>query len=328
MARQPSLTPRSPLEPAVEAFLDHLERSGRSPRTCRAYRADLRQLGRFLHAYVREGAPSLGGLNEEIALAFADELAASGAQPNTVRRKLAAVRAFGRFLTAAGILARNPARGVSGPQPETSSRPGTDLTQIEAALSLLPEATLAGARARAMVAVLYGAGLRLGELADLNLTSIDLDEGVVHVQGRRERAVPLGTMATEAIRAYLPRRAESLIRRDIATVEAGSLFVNDRGRRLHRRSIQRIVRQSLEEGARGGELEQDAAKPAPARSPGEAGPRSLRRAFAAHLLEAGADVASVRALLGQDALPASGGGARLSVDDLRARYERAHPRAR
>ena len=161
MARQPTLTPRSPIEPAVEAFLEHLERGGRSSRTCRAYRADLRQLVRFLHAHVREGAPSLGGLDEKTVLAFADELTASGAQPSTVRRKLAAIRAFGRFLTARGILERNPARGVRGPEPVASGRPGLDLGQIEAALSLLPESTLAGARARAMVAPRFKAADRL-----------------------------------------------------------------------------------------------------------------------------------------------------------------------
>ncbi|MFC1526742.1 tyrosine-type recombinase/integrase [Candidatus Latescibacterota bacterium] len=328
-----ALTPRSPVEPAVDAFLEYLDQEGRSSRTGRAYRADLRQFVRFLHTHVRETAPSLGGIDEAATRAFVAELELRGARPSTVRRKLAAVRAFGRYLTAAGILSRNPARSVAGPDAEPASRPVPALGQIEAALALVPQSSFAGARAQAMVAVLYGGGLRLGELVDLNLTSVDLDEGHVHVPRRRgsARVVPLGPPAVSALRRYLPRRAESLIDRDIASVEAGALFVNERGRRLHRRSIQRIVRTCLEEA--GQALIQRAATGAEGATAtvlteGEVGPRALRRAFAAHLLDAGADVVSVRDLLGQDALPAAGRGPDLDVSELRARYEQAHPRAR
>lgn len=333
MGREPvppeGLTTRSPTEPAVEAFLDHLHRRGRrAPGTLRAYRTDLTQFSRFLHVWVRDGAPSLSRLDDETAAAFAAELRSRGMKPSTVTRKVAAVRALGRYLAGLGLLARAPRRHLAGqdPVPAVSGTAPLSPSRMAAVLELASGPGFGETRDRVILEVLYGSGLRLAELESLNLSSVDLEAGTVSVTspGGEERTVPLTAPAVAALRRYLPRRAESLIDREVGDLEAGALFVGARGRRLHRRSIQRAVGRYLEEAGRAEERgDANGGREAPRTG---SGPRALRQAFAAHLLAAGADTASVRALLGQEAMPSAGTGA-VDLQTLRQRYNRAHPRA-
>lgn len=345
------LTPHSPTELAVEIFIDHLRVAGRrTPGTLQSYHTDLVQFARFLHLWVRDGAPSLSRIDEASAAAFASDLRARGMKPATVTRKLAAVRSLGRYLAGRGVLTRSPgtSRGAGGPA--TRARTGTaplgpapavlapailapavlSPAAMAAVLELAAKSDLAGTRDRAILEVLYGSGLRLAEVESLNLSSVDLKARAVRVTSPtgEARTVPLTPQAAAAIGRYLPRRAESLIDREVGDLEAGALFVGIRGRRFRRRSIQRAVTRYLDEA---GSAEADRAETERAGEDGQEstagrGPHALRQAFAAHLLAAGADAASVRALLGQESMPGQETAA-ADLESLRQRYYSAHPRA-
>ena len=308
----------SPLEDGVASFLAHFEVGGPHRRlaadaTRKAYATDLHQFARFVHP--RTTAASLGAVDAAIVRAFVSHQLAKG-KPSTASRKLAAVRALYRYLGELGLLTADPTAGikVEGSAPEDVG-PGLGVDTIKASLTRSDpnrdsERDFARARDTAVIEVLYGGGLRLNELIDLNLTALHLPEGTVRVTSRNgPRQVPIGSRAVAALKRYLLCRADQLVEVDISRVDAGALFLNSTGKRLHRRSIQRIVERSLRQ--------------APA-SDTDCGPRALRRAFAAHMLDAGASFQAVAELLGQRTFSPP---AENDIDDLRRVYQQAHPRS-
>jgi integrase/recombinase XerC len=147
----------------------------------------------------------------------------------------------------------------------------------------------------------------------LNLSALDLEEGTVRVlgRGRRERIVPIGGPALQTLRAYLQHRAALLLELDITQVEAGALFLNRKGRRLHRRTVQGMVKRYLRQVSAGQALS----------------PHLLRHTFATHLIEAGADLGAVKELLGHAALSSTQAYTQVSLERLRQVIQQAHPRA-
>jgi integrase/recombinase XerC len=147
----------------------------------------------------------------------------------------------------------------------------------------------------------------------LNLSALDLDEGTVRVmgKGRRERIVPIGGPALQTLRAYLQHRAALLVELDITQVDAGALFLNRKGRRLHRRTVQNNVKRYLRQVSQGQTLS----------------PRLLRHTFATHLVEAGADLGAVKELLGHAAISSTQVYTQVSLERLRQIISQAHPRA-
>ena len=315
----PTLSPHTAIETGIELFLASLAEAGPFdrdpllPGTRRAYGIDLDQFARFLHT--RIAAPTVANVPAAAVAAFARQLTDAGRAPRTVDRKLAAVRRLFRFLCSHGVCPADPSAGVRGPGAPAEPDPPTP-GEIRALLALPERDSFTGARNRALLELLYGAGLRLSEAVRLNLSHLVPDDGRLRLTGR---SVPLGPQAAEALRAYLLRRAEALLERSISSVDAGALFVSARGRRLHPRSVQRIVERYLRH------LEPP--RPArEARTPRHRGPGQLRAACARHLLEAGADPGLVSALLDRRAAPAGPGRAR-DLADLTERYRLAHPRA-
>ena len=308
------LVPESGVEKAAATFLDHLEKERHlAPPTLAAYRSDLQQFARFLYPRSPDVRLPLAAVQPGIIRDFLLDLERQGLKPSTVARKLAAIRAFFRFLCGRRILPGNPASGIAAP-PNPRRRPDAlPLEQVEEAIELPPAHEFAGTRDRAILEVLYGGGIRLGELVPLGLSCLDAERGTLRVTGvdGRERAVPVGKPATAALQAYLQQRAALLIDLDITQVDAGALFVNQRGRRLHRRTVQRIVQRHLSRVA-----DEDGL-----------GPQLLRHTFALHLLDAGADLAAVKELLGHAVLSTTQVYTRVSLEHLRGIYEQAHPRA-
>jgi integrase/recombinase XerC len=315
-----SLSTTSPVEEGIDHFLAFLGQSGKALRTIEAYRRDLEQFASFLHPRLSGAAPTISRIDSDLVVEFSQRLDRQLSRA-TAARKMSALSSFFRFLCKGGFLHRNPASDVTSlsraTQNETS--PTLESAHIEAALEHAGTTRdFQAFRDRAMLEVLYGAGLRLEELIALNLSALDLDKHLLKVtSGHRERSVPIGAAAREALRAYLLARADQLMNTSIGRIDAGALFVNTEGRRLHRRSVQRIVEVHLSGATGGGVL--------PIRQQSQ-GPQALRRAFADHLVKAGAAAAAVSALLGQEKLPAlSPSDATFEV--LRQRYDRAHPRA-
>jgi integrase/recombinase XerC len=304
------------LRPAIGRFVAYLGDERRaSPHTVSAYRRDLEQLAAFVDERRPGQALGPGDLDVLLLRGFLGKLARTHS-PASVSRKIAAVRAFLRYLQRRGEVAKNPAAELSLPKVR---RPLPTFLNVDAAAEVMvaPADTSAeGLRDRAVLETLYGAGLRVSELAGLDLGDVELgspDLGSVRVSGKgnKERVVPLGSVAVAAVARYLERRTELS---DPATgvIDGEALFVGQRGARLGVRQIQRLVHRYGALGAGRADLH----------------PHALRHTFATHLLDGGADLRSIQKLLGHAGLSTTQRYTHVSVDHLMKVYDAAHPLAR
>jgi integrase/recombinase XerD len=288
-------------DPDVERFLLTLQ-ARRSPRTVDAYRRDLKTLGAFRDGPV--GDTTLEELEAWMAGMRADGLASS-----TIARRVSAVRTYFRHLVLIGAKPENPAASVQLPRrPRTLPRalsPAETERLIDAAIGTTPRAL----RDRALVELLYGAGLRVSEATGLEKGSVAIDERIVRVLGKggKERLVPLGRPAAEAVRRYLALGRPHLDRR-----YRPELFLNARGGALTRAGAFLILRKLADRAG----LE-----------PGRVHPHLLRHSFATHLLEGGADLRSVQEMLGHADIATTQLYTHLSTERLKDVYFKAHPRA-
>ena len=308
-----SLHRDSGVEEGIRHFLEHLRvERNYAVYTLESYRCDLQQFARFLYPRMADASLPIKLVERSIVGDFVEDLHMRGMKNSTVARKLTTLRTFFRFLCREGVLVASPTHGVATPQVEQRPRPQLPLEKIEEAIELPTMDTFSGTRDRAILEVFYGGGVRLGELVQLNLSAIDLKEGLLRLghKRRKERIVPIGSLALDALNTYIQRRAEVLIELDITLVDAGALFLNGRGRRFSRRSIQRIVHSYLHRVVDGDSLS----------------PHLLRHSFAAHLLHAGADLASVKEMLGHATVVSTQAYAEPTLERLRRVYVKAHPR--
>jgi integrase/recombinase XerD len=300
--------------PQIERFLDHLlvER-GLSRHTIAAYRRDLARYAAFLRERGIADARAVGDLDVSAHVAaFSSSTHDGGAsyRASSVVRALSSIRAFHRFLLREGEIARDPTAGVVRPKlprrlPKPLSVP--DVTRL---LARPDPNTPQGLRDRAVLETLYGAGLRVSELVGLDVDDVDLEEGSVRVLGKggKERDVPIGRYAIEAIEGYLTR-----VRPQIASRRSRSaLFLNLRGGRLTRQGCTLV-------------LDRHAAAAGLSK---RVSPHVLRHSFATHLLEGGADVRVVQELLGHASVATTQVYTLVTKDHLREVYFTSHPRAR
>jgi integrase/recombinase XerC len=313
---------------AIEEYLGYLQAErDASAHTLRNYRVDLTQ---FL-AYLRERSgvgrvPAPAGVDHLAIRGFLARLHGARLAKTSVARKLAALRSLFRFLCREGRLAANPAELVQSPRlPARTARHLTvdEVFQLLAAPEHLTAAEKAKdtkaagalrARDRAILELFYASGLRIGELVALNLADVNRGEGLARVRGkgRKERIVPVGRKALEALRAYVEVR--STIHPQGVTVPRGSeaLFLNHRGGRLTARGVSRIVLTHLLRSGLGRRIT----------------PHGLRHSFATHLLSAGADLRAIQELLGHARLSTTQRYTHVGLDRVLEVYDRAHPRAR
>ena len=315
----------------IEQFLGmlHFERNC-SPETISAYGNDLRQFHQFLTPPGAETLP-LQEIDHRVIREFVAQLYDKDISKKSVSRKLVTLRTFFKFCVREELLKSNPARLVSSPKlpkrlPKvmTVGEVGTMLDQMMGALPKQPGERrrksprheeidrLALKRDRAILELLYGSGLRVSELTGLNMDDIDYGSKMLRVMGKgsKERIVPYGTKAAEAMEAYWPVRMKFL--RD-AKVDLGekAIFVSYRGRRLARANVQAIV-------AKYGRL---------ANLDWNLHPHALRHAFATHLLADGADLRAIQELLGHSSLSSTQRYTQATIEQLMAVYDKAHPRA-
>jgi integrase/recombinase XerD len=276
---------------------------------------------RFLdHLSVERGlseVASVADVQEQQIRAFLASISASTHGPEgrpyaatTVARALSTVRSFHRFALREGLAERDPAAGVVRPRLPRALPHPLRQDEVEDLLEAPPPDTPSGLRDRALLESLYGAGLRVSEATGLDVDDLDLDAGSVRVLGKggKERDVPLGRYAREALSSYLeggrPYLASARTR--------GALFLNARGGRLTRQSVARLVSRY----ARGTGITRSVS------------PHDLRHSFATHLLDGGADVRVVQELLGHASVATTQIYTLVTAEHLREAYERAHPRAR
>jgi len=304
-----------PIVVDAERYLDHLAiERGLSENTVVAYRRDLRRYVRFLNARrIRVATDVDAALVRSFLASVSASTHGDDGRPyraTSVARTLSTVRSFHRFLVREGVTERDPAAGVTQPKlPRSLPRP-LSVDEIGRLLEAPDPRTPAGARDRAILELLYGAGLRISELTGLDVDDIDLEEGSVRVLGKggKERHVPVGRYAREAVGGYLTR-----VRPVFASTQSRSaLFLNQRGGRLTRQSCARI----LGAHARSAGIERHVSL------------HTLRHSFATHLLEGGADVRVVQELLGHASVATTQIYTLVTKEHLREVYYSSHPRAR
>jgi len=274
-----------------------------SPHTLRSYHSDLEQLSTFL------GDKELSAVDHQTLRRFIAHLMQGEVKKSSIARKLSAIRTFFRYLNREGILTSNPARLVATPRRE--QRLPAVLTADDAIrLMESPKAKTPAdhdtmLRDRAVLETLYSTGIRASELIGMNREDIDRHDSLIRIRGkgRKERIVPVGTKALDAIDAYLGRLAGSS---DIAAV-----FLGPSGKRLTARTVQRILENHRKQLG----LQQ------------KASPHTLRHSFATHLLESGADLRAIQELLGHASLSTTQRYTHVNLDSLMEVYDKAHPRA-
>jgi integrase/recombinase XerD len=286
----------------VEGFLALLA-ARRAPKTVDAYRRDLAQFAEFIG-----GSPARAGTDE--LERYIAQLRAAGLAPATVARRIAALRSFYRHLLLLGTRQDNPAAELSPPRrprklPRTLS-PGEAERLIEAAAGTTPRAH----RDSAIVELLYGAGLRVSELTGLDRGSVDLHARLLRCTGKggKERIVPIGRKATEALRRYQSRGRPYLDRR-----HRPELFLNAKGGPLTRAGVFLVLRKVAAKAGL---------------DPERVHPHLLRHSFATHLLEGGADLRSVQEMLGHADLATTELYTHVSDRRRRELYFQAHPHAK
>jgi len=292
----------------IEAFVQHLELERRlSPNTARAYADDLSGLATFLE---RSGTDFQGASYQQLRRWLAN-LATRGYARSSISRKAAAVRSFYRFALRRGLVEANPGAMLAGPKVPTLLPPvlkaGEASTLVEA-----PRGDDAWAvRDRAILELLYAAGLRVSELCRLDVEDLDLGDGRVRVVGKggREREVPVGEVAADAVRSYLGRARGATAPEEGG--EVGALFYNRRGKRLAPRDVRSVVEKYQRDILAGRRVS----------------PHTLRHSFATHLMEGGADIRAVQELLGHASLGTTQRYTHVSRGRLFDAHRRSHPRS-
>jgi len=297
------------LHPHVEAFLEALRIRAVSEHTLSSYESDLRDF----EAFVKARNATFESLDHLFIRDFLGQLYARRLEKTSVARKLACLRTFFKFLVRDGRLKTNPAELVSSPR--LPKKLPIYLPEDEAAAVVeMPRGdSFKDLRDRAILELLYASGLRVGELAGLNDENLDMPQQLLRVfgKGRKQRIVPFGEFAARALSAYLAERD----RLSLAEPEDDGqvpMFVSVRRHRLSSRDVQRLVektRLGLPSGRR-------------------LTPHTLRHSFATHLLERGADLRAIQELLGHSSLATTQKYTHVSLEHLRAEYDKAHPKAK
>ncbi len=307
----------SDLSEWIRKYLAYLQyERNASPHTLRNYASDLDQFYRFLTTTPGGDArpePELAQIDNLTIREFLGDLHRRQNKRSSVARKLATVRSFMKYLSARGGVDSNPAKLVASPRQEKRLPEYLALDDAARFVEAPDAQTPLSARDRAILELLYATGIRVGELVGLDLGDMDLREGLIRVLGKgaKERIVPFGQKAAEALQQYLIARQQILEKaRGAEALEA--MFLNSRGGRLTTRSVGNIVDRYI------GKLAQRL----------KVHPHTLRHTFATHMLNAGADLRSIQELLGHESLSTTQKYTHVSTEQLVRVYKSAHPRAK
>ena len=279
-----------------------------SDKTVKAYATDLRQFTDFLVEYHSNPGIGVTDIDKTSVRHFLGKLIEEGISRKSAARKLAALKSWFKYLVRTGALKNNPAKNVSFPKVEKKL---PSVLSIDEAVKLVTAPlsdTFAGARDSALLEMLYSSGARLAEIVALNVQDLNRESGSLKLLGKgsKERIVPMGGPAWKAIDRYLEyRNAKNKDGTEI------SLFLNRFGKRLSPRGVQRIVKKYMDLTV----------------SKENRSPHTLRHTFATHMLERGADLNSVKELLGHEDLSTTQIYTHLEAEGLKKTYKQAHPRA-
>jgi integrase/recombinase XerD len=308
------LTGPTPAQRALRTYLDHLAvERGLAANTLSSYRRDLRRYVGFLAG---RGVTDLAAVGEAAVSEFLMHLREGDPDhpplsAASAGRAVVAVRGFHRFAVRDGWSEADPAAGVRPPAPAKRLPKALPLGDIERILEAAGSAgTVLALRDRALLELLYSSGARISEAVGLDVDDLDLETASVRLRGKgsKERVVPFGSLALEAVEAYLVRA-----RRELVAAGSGTpaVFLNSRGGRLSRQSAWAVLVRAADRAGVSAEVS----------------PHTLRHSFATHLIEGGADVRVVQELLGHASVTTTQVYTLVTVDGLREVYATAHPRA-
>jgi integrase/recombinase XerC len=296
---------KSQSDPDVQRFLAHLAHERRlSPHTITGYRRDLDCLAAFCD---REGITRWRDLQVPNLRRFAAASHASGLDPRSVQRRLSGTRSFLKYLVREGVISQNAALGVTAPRAARKLPITLDVDQMARLLEIKGTDAVT-VRDRAMLELLYSSGLRLAELTGLDLSDVDLADGMVRVtgKGRKTRLVPVGRMARAALQEWLRSRAA------IADSGEKAVFTGVRGQRISPRSVQARIGYWARRSGLGQRVH----------------PHLFRHSFATHVLESSGDLRSVQEMLGHANISTTQIYTHLDFQHLAQVYDKTHPRAR
>lgn len=297
----------------IKRFIDYIKsQRGYSPNTVRSYEADLRHFFNYLKKNDNTKRIDPGQIDFHVIRAYLGGLF-KRYKKTTISRKLSAIRTFFFFLEKNNFNEGNPAVEISSPKQGSYIPEYLNIDDMFMLLDVPEPATPMEVRNQAILELLYSCGIRVSELTGTNLSDIDFKERLVRVigKGNKERIVPIGRKALEAINKYLDQSAA--LRKKIGNPddpEKNPLFLNNRGGRLSSRSVSSIIKKFVKKYGLVNDIT----------------PHSLRHTFATHLLDSGADLRSVQELLGHASLSTTQKYTHVSLDKLMEVYDRSHPR--
>lgn len=312
------------VDAAIRSYLDHVAvERGLATNTLMSYRRDLRRYAAFLADLAHVDSGGLGAVTEADVSAFLSALRQGDDQhpplsATSAARTIVAVRGLHKFAVREGSIDNDAAGGVRPPAPTRRLPKAIPFEDVEKLLDAVAGVdTPRGLRDRALLELLYGTGARISEAVGLAVDDLDLGGGVVRLLGKgtKQRIVPVGSFARDAVRAYLDHGRPALVAAGsaggVGRTARAAVFVNARGGRLSRQSAWTVLRAAA---ARAGLSE-------------PISPHTLRHSFATHLLDGGADVRVVQELLGHASVTTTQIYTLVTVDRLREVYASAHPRA-
>lgn len=301
----------------LDRFFDHLKYERNvSAHTLRNYMSDLEQFRDYL------APPDANGKRRDIDIHDIDHIRIRGylsklyqekRRKTSIARKLATLRTFFKFLCREQVLELNPARLVASPRLEKKLPKVLPIDDVIRFIETPEQDTVLGKRDRAILELLYATGVRVAELTGLDLVDVDFRNESIRVfgKGRKERIVPFGSKAKQALQTYLSVRGELLAEASEELRDPLAFFLNYQGTRITTRSVGRMIDKYLKECAMANDIS----------------PHSLRHSFATHLLSAGADLRAIQELLGHARLSTTQIYTHVSVEKLMEVYDKSHPRA-
>jgi integrase/recombinase XerC len=301
----------------IDRFAEHLKYERNvSAHTIRNYLSDLEQFHNYLCP------PDKSGKRQDIDIKQIDHITIreylSGLyrqkrKKTSIARKLASLRTFFKYLCREEVIELNPAKLVSSPRLDKKLPRVLSVDDVIKFIETPETDTVLGKRDRAILELLYATGMRVAELTALDMTDVDFKHESVRVlgKGRKERIVPYGSKAKQALQAYLGVRGELLVEASSEALDPMAIFLNYQGTRITTRSVGRMIDKYLRECAVANNIS----------------PHSLRHSFATHLLSAGADLRAIQELLGHARLSTTQIYTQVSAEKLLEVYDKAHPRA-
>ena len=299
------------LEAEIKSFLEYLEvERNYSPHTRIAYAGDLKKFKSFIYDSYSVSSMKLESINKSTLRSFLHHLHQAGLSRRTIARRFAAVRSFFHYLCREDRLSTNPCIYLTTPKWESHLPRFLDRNQVDMLLNQPDRNEVLGLRDAVILEMLYGAGMRLSELINLDTEAIDLVEERIRLvgKGNKERIVPLGKHGLSALASYLEVRPHLLKQGESKDMSA--LLLNQHGNRLTGRGVQYIL------GKYGLRINHE-----------NLTPHILRHTTATHLLDAGADLLAVKELLGHERLSTTQIYTHVALERLKKMYEEAHPRA-